>query len=64
MEFRQRVLDPNKAAWLNDKKAAPVLTDQRTGTKLAVPSVENVGSMRQVAPPEPVRLSGLMVDTN
>jgi len=49
---------------VNDKKAAPVLTDQRTGTKLALPSVENVGSMRQVAPPEPVRLSGLMVDTN
>jgi len=52
VEFRYRVLDPNKAAWLNDKKAGPVLTDQRTGTKLAVPAVENVGSLRQVAPPE------------
>jgi len=52
VEFRYRVLDPGKAAWLNDKKSSPVLTDQRTGTKLAVPSMENIGSLRQVAPPE------------
>jgi hypothetical protein len=51
LEFRYRVLDPSKAARLNDKKASPVLTDQRTGTKLAVPAMENIGSLRQVAPP-------------
>ena len=52
LEFRYHVLDPSKAAWLNDKKASPVLTDQRTGTRLAVPQMENVGSLRQVVPPE------------
>jgi hypothetical protein len=52
LQFRYRVLDPSKAAWLNNKKASPILTDQRTGTKLAVPALENIGSLRQVAPPE------------
>jgi hypothetical protein len=52
LEFRYRVLDPGKAASLNDKKSSPVLTDQRTRTKLAVSAVENIGSLRQVAPPQ------------
>jgi hypothetical protein len=52
VEFRYRVVDPAKAVWLNDKKASPVLTDLRAGVKLSVPQVENVGSLRQVAPPE------------
>lgn len=52
VEFRYRVLDPSKAAWANDKKAAPVLIDQRAGARLGVPSVENIGLLRQTAPPE------------
>jgi hypothetical protein len=52
LEFRYRVIDPDRAASLNNRKLAPVLTDQRTGTKLTVPAMENIGSLRQVAAPE------------
>jgi hypothetical protein len=52
VEFRYHVVDPSKAAQLNDKKASPVLTDLRTGSKFAVPQVENVGFLRQTATPE------------
>ena len=52
VEFRYRVLDPARAAALGNKKAFPILTDARAGIKLSVPEVENVGSLRQVAPPE------------
>jgi hypothetical protein len=51
VEFRYRVVDPAKAAVLNDRKATPVLTDQISGLRLSVPQMENVGTLRQVAPP-------------
>jgi hypothetical protein len=51
VEFRYKVIDPYKAAVLNDIKATPVLKDQESGQKLSVPQLENVGSLRQVAPP-------------
>jgi hypothetical protein len=51
VEFRYRVVDPAKAAVLNDSKATPSLTDQISGLRLSVPQMENVGTLRQVAPP-------------
>src|SRR5438132_583627 len=41
-----------KAKALNDKKNEPVLIDPQAGVKLVVPSMENVGQLRQSAPPE------------
>ncbi len=52
LEFRYRVLDPKKAKALNNKKARPYLIDEATGIRLAVPSMENIGELRQVAAPE------------
>jgi len=52
LRFTYRVLDPNKAKALNDKKNEPVLIDPQAGVKLVVPSMENVGQLRQSAPPE------------
>ena len=52
LRFTYRVLDPNKASALNDKKNEPVLIAPQAGVKLVVPSMENVGQLRQSAPPE------------
>jgi hypothetical protein len=51
VEFRYRVVDPDLAAVLNDSKATPTLTDQKSGQKLVVPQMENVGALRQVSKP-------------
>jgi len=55
LEFRYRVLDSFKAAVLNDKRAMPYLVDQKSGTRLTVPTMEKIGALRQVANPEPGR---------
>jgi len=55
LEFRYRVLDAQKAALLSDKRASPVLIDQKTGDRLTVPTMEKIGALRQVANPEPGR---------
>jgi hypothetical protein len=47
IRFAYRVLDGNKAAALNDKKSEPSLIDPRAGVKLVVPSLEQVGLLRQ-----------------
>ena len=52
IRFTYRVLDANKAAKLNDKKAEPFLIDPKAGVKLVVPAMENIGQLRQTAPPE------------
>jgi hypothetical protein len=52
LRFTYRVLDPSKAQALNDKKTEPVLTAPEAGVQLVVPSMENVGQLRQSAPPE------------
>jgi hypothetical protein len=49
LRFDYRVLDPNQAAALNDKKARPYLIDEATNTALAVPAMENVGELRQTS---------------
>ena len=52
IRFNYRVLDPEKAAVLNDKKAEPVLYDAQAGVKLSVPQMEKVGKLRQSSTPK------------
>jgi hypothetical protein len=52
VRFTWRVLDPEKARPLNDKKISPTLEDPQSGVSLVVPVMEKVGQLRQVAPPE------------
>jgi hypothetical protein len=52
LEFRYRVLDAQKAVLLTDKRAKPVLIDQKTGNRLTVPTMEKIGQLRQTATPE------------
>ncbi len=52
VRFSYRVIDPDKAKQLNDKKFEPSLIDPQAGVKLVVPSLEQVGALRQSAPPE------------
>ena len=52
IRFSYRVLDADKARILNDKKFEPSLIDPQAGVKLVVPAMENVGQLRQSAPPE------------
>jgi hypothetical protein len=52
IRFTYRVLDPEKAKPLNDKKNEPSLIDPGAGVKLVVPSLEKVGKLRQTAKPE------------
>jgi hypothetical protein len=51
IRFSWRVLDPAKAARLNDKEAEPVLLDPQAGVKLKVPQMEKVGKLRQSSAP-------------
>lgn len=52
IRFSYRVLDPNRAKMLNDKKLEPSLIDPDKGVKLVVPSLEQVGLLRQSSAPE------------
>jgi len=52
IRFSWRVLDPERAKALNDKKAEPSLIDMRAGVSLVVPQMEKIGQLRQSAPPE------------
>jgi hypothetical protein len=52
LDFRYRVLDPKKAVAFGNKKVRPYLIDEETGNRLSVPSMENIGEVRQVAEPE------------
>ncbi len=51
VKFTYRVLDPEKAKPLNDKKAEPALYDAAAGVQLVVPSLEKVGQLRQSSTP-------------
>ena len=53
IEFRYRVLDPDKAALLTDRNSNPYLIDQATGTRLDVPVLEKIGALRQTVTPKP-----------
>jgi len=52
IRFNYRVLDPEKAAALNDKKAEPALFDAQARVKLVVPQMEKVGKLRQSSTPK------------
>jgi len=47
-----RVLEPGKAAALNDKNTEPSLIDPQAGVSLVVPTMEKIGQLRQSATPE------------
>jgi hypothetical protein len=47
LRFSYRVLDPEKARTLTDKKYSPVLECPEKGVQLVVPSLEKVGQLRQ-----------------
>jgi len=47
VDFRYKVVDPEKAATLGDPKAKPYLVDQATGARLLVPRSPKVGPLRQ-----------------
>ncbi|MFZ5998472.1 MAG: hypothetical protein ACOYW7_13460 [Nitrospirota bacterium] len=51
LDFRYRVLDPEKAAPLFDRKVKPLLIDQATGAKFAVPEPPKVGALRNTRKP-------------
>ena len=52
IRFSYRVLDPEKAKVLNDKKVEPFLADPQAGVKLVIPTLEKVGQLRQSSTPE------------
>jgi len=52
IRFSYRVIDPEKAKALNDKKSEPYLIDEIAHVKLVVPSLEKVGQLRQSSTPE------------
>jgi hypothetical protein len=52
LRFAYRVIDPAKAAPLFDERTKPYLFDGRSGARLAVPAMENIGELRQT--PKPV----------
>ena len=52
VRFDYRVLDPEKAVALNNKKAEPELYDAEAGVKLVVPQMEKVGKLRQSSTPK------------
>jgi hypothetical protein len=47
LRFNYRVLDPEKAKPLNDKKLTPLLVSPEKRIQLVVPSMEKVGQLRQ-----------------
>ncbi len=55
IRFAYRVVDGDKARPLNDKRAEPTLIDYQAGVQLVVPSLEQVGLLRQTpsGKPEP-----------
>ena len=51
IRFTYRVLDATKAHALNEVRNEAFLADPRAGVSLVVPSMENVGQLRQTAAP-------------
>ena len=52
IRFSYRVVDPEKAKALNDKKVEPALVDPQARVKLVVPQMEKIGALRQSSTPE------------
>lgn len=49
LDFRYRVLDPQKAATLLRRQDKPYLIDEATGNKVPVPNMPKIGALRQSA---------------
>lgn len=49
LDFRYRVIDPDKASLLLSRKEKPYLIDQVSGARFMVPSAPKVGPLRQTA---------------
>lgn len=47
LDFRYRIIDPNKAEPLLSQQYKPYLIDQKSGARLIVPAPPKVGSLRQ-----------------
>jgi hypothetical protein len=56
VRFSWRVLDPALALPLSNKEAQPMLVDPQAGVSLVVPTLENIGMMRQAQTPQPGKL--------
>jgi hypothetical protein len=56
LEFKFRVIDPDKAAALLDEHAKPYILDDASGARLGVPAMENVGELRQHTTPDSNRI--------
>lgn len=52
LDFRYRVLDPEKALPLFDRKIKPYLVDEATGAVFAVPEPPKVGALRNTRKPQ------------
>jgi hypothetical protein len=49
LDFRYKVLDPDKASLMLNRKEKPFLIDQATGEKFIVPSPPKIGPLRTTA---------------
>ncbi len=47
LDFRYRVIDPNKASPILNRQVKAYLIDEQSGSKLIVPTPPKVGSLRQ-----------------
>jgi len=53
LEFRYKVLDPDKAAPLFERQTKPILTHVASGAKFIVPTPAKTGALRNSNPPLP-----------
>jgi len=53
LEFRYKVLDPEKAKPLFERQTKPVLTHLKTGAKMIVPTPAKTGALRNSYAPKP-----------
>jgi hypothetical protein len=51
VDFRYRIIDPEKAGPLTDRSAKPYLVDEATGEKFYVPNAAKIGSLRAKGTP-------------
>lgn len=56
VRFSWRVLDPTLAMPLSNKEVQPSLVDPQAGVSLVVPTLENIGMMRQAQTPQAGKL--------
>ena len=56
LAFKYRIIDPEKARRLNERKDKAYLVDEASGTVLAVPAMENIGELRSGTSPQPDRV--------